>query len=37
VVRIIGFLLLAPSAQPKEPEGEEAGHLVEALGGAHRC
>ena len=32
VVRIIGFFRLAPGAQPEEPEGQEARHLVEALG-----
>jgi hypothetical protein len=36
VVRIIRFFRLAPGAQPQEPEGEEARHLVEALGGGHQ-
>ena len=35
MVRSIWFFGLAPSAQPQEPEGEEARHLVEALGGGH--
>jgi hypothetical protein len=33
VIRASSFLLLAPSAQPEEPEGEEAGNLVETVGG----
>jgi hypothetical protein len=34
-VRFVWFFGLAPSAQPEEPEGEQARHLVETLGGAH--
>jgi hypothetical protein len=34
MVRIIAFLFPA-GAQTEEAEGEEARHLVEALGGAH--
>jgi hypothetical protein len=34
MVRIITVLFPA-GAQPKEPEGEEARHLVQAFGGAH--
>jgi hypothetical protein len=31
---MVGFFGLAPSAQPQEPQGEKARHLVEAFGGA---
>jgi hypothetical protein len=34
VVRFIGFFCLPASTQPQEPQGEEAGHLVETLGWA---
>jgi hypothetical protein len=36
VVRTIGFFSLTSGAQPQEPEGQEARHLVEALGRGHR-
>jgi hypothetical protein len=34
-VRLIGFFPLASSPKPQKPEGEQARHLVETVGGGH--